>query len=73
MLVGATAEKYSAIRDIQLENRRTQKELIKSKSIPVLPEWKDVPLPAPEKKPEAAAPEANDPTTAPAPAPVKGE
>lgn len=69
MLVGATAEKYSAIRDIQLENRRTQKELIKSKSIPVLPEWKDVPLPAPDKKP-VTEPEANDPATAPAPAPA---
>lgn len=68
MLVGATAEKYSAIRDVQLQNRRSQKELIDSKSIPVLPELHDKPLPPEEKKPE--------PTTAPAeqaPAPTKAE
>lgn len=48
MLVGATAEKYSAIRDVQMQNRRSQKELIDSKSIPVLPELNDRPLVQPE-------------------------
>ncbi len=66
-LEGATAEKYSSIRNLQLEARSKEG----GKPIPVLPEWK----PMPEPKVEALVPEAsaNDPTTAPAPAPVKGE
>lgn len=39
MMVGATAEKYSAIRDIQLEQRRKSGLLLNSREIPVLPEW----------------------------------
>lgn len=39
MLVGATAEKYSAIRDVQLEQRRNKGLLLNSRQIPVLPEW----------------------------------
>src|SRR5690606_4177041 len=39
MMVGATAEKYSAIRDIQLEQRRKAGILVNSRQIPVLPEW----------------------------------
>lgn len=42
MLTGATAEKYSAIRDIQLEQRRRAGILVNSRAIPVLPEWADV-------------------------------
>jgi general secretion pathway protein D len=66
-LDGATAEKYSSIRNLQLDAHNKEG----GKPIPVLPEWK----PMPERKVEALAPEAsaNDPTTAPAPAPVKGE
>lgn len=39
MMVGATAEKYAAIRDIQLEQRRKSGLLLNSRQIPVLPEW----------------------------------
>lgn len=38
-LRGATAEKYSAIRDIQLEQRRKSGLLINSREIPVVPDW----------------------------------
>jgi general secretion pathway protein D len=69
MLVGATAEKYSAIRDIQLQNRRLQKELIDSKSIPVLPELHDKPLPVAEPKSSQTVPA--EPVAT--PAPVKAE
>ena len=41
MMVGATAEKYSAIRDIQIEQRRKSGLLLNSREIPVLPEWID--------------------------------
>ena len=41
MLVGATADKYSAIRDIQIEQRRKAGLLINSREIPILPEWVD--------------------------------
>ncbi len=53
MMVGATAEKYSAIRDIQLEQRRKAGILVNSRQIPVLPEWQPQVTPA-EKE---AAPE----------------
>lgn len=53
MMVGATAEKYSAIRDIQLEQRRKAGILVNSRQIPVLPEWQPEVTPA-EKE---AAPE----------------
>lgn len=53
MMVGATAEKYSAIRDIQLEQRRKAGILVNSRQIPVLPEWQSEVTPA-EKE---AAPE----------------
>jgi len=75
VLAGATAEKYQYIRNTQLENRRKLKEYSNSKSIPVVPEWKDQPLPE-EKKleknltPDAAAPAAN---TAPVITPTKSE
>jgi general secretion pathway protein D len=75
VLAGATAEKYQYIRDTQLENRRKLKEYPNAKSIPVVPEWKDHPLPE-EKKleknltPNAAAP-ASD--TAPVITPAKSE
>ncbi|MGB3609609.1 MAG: type II secretion system secretin GspD [Cellvibrio sp.] len=39
MMVGATAEKYSAIRDAQLEQRRRAGILVNSREVPVLPEW----------------------------------
>lgn len=63
MLVGATAEKYKAIRETQLHSRKTEKEIIDSKSIPVLPEWKEPAAPV-----EAVSPAGNT-----APAPVQGE
>ncbi len=75
VLAGATAEKYQYIRNTQLENRRKLKEYSNSKSIPVVPEWKDQPLPE-EKKlerkltPDAATPAAN---TAPVITPAKSE
>lgn len=53
MMTGATAEKYSAIRDIQLEQRRKTGILVNSREVPVLPEWIDVatmPEPEVEKK-----------------------
>lgn len=46
MLVGATAEKYRTIRDLQMDNRRREGDLIDSKAIPVLPEWKNKTLPS---------------------------
>jgi general secretion pathway protein D len=70
MLVGATAEKYSAIRDFQLKTRKKQSELISAEANPVLPELHDKPLPPPDKKLVPITPE---PTTTPAPAPVKAE
>ncbi len=74
MLVGATAEKYSAIRDVQLQNRRSQKELIDSKSIPVLPELHDKPLPAEEPKSIQPSPVQTAPAEPVAtPAPAKAE
>lgn len=75
VLAGATAEKYQYIRETQLENRRKLKEYSNGKSVPVIPEWKDQPLPE-EKKleknltPDAAAPAAN---TAPVITPAKSE
>jgi general secretion pathway protein D len=79
MLVGATAEKYSAIRATQLEARRKQGQLMDPAAIPVLPELHDKPLPPPDKKPRAAELDAPAPAPvpvsapAPAAAPVKGE
>ncbi|GGY86811.1 type II secretion system protein D [Cellvibrio zantedeschiae] len=74
MLVGATAEKYSAIRDVQLQNRRSQKELVDSKSIPVLPDLHDKPLPPPEPKAKVTEPATPiEATPAPVQAPVKSE
>lgn len=50
MLEGATAEKYQAIRDLQLDARRKEG----SKVIPVLPEWKaGVDPVAPDQQPAA--------------------
>jgi len=75
VLAGATAEKYQYIRETQLENRRKLKEYSNGNAIPVIPEWKDHPLPE-EKKleknltPDAAAPAAN---TAPVITPAKSE
>lgn len=69
MLVGATAEKYKAIRDSQLHSRITEKELINPKAIPVLPEWKDTTKPATEQ-PAAST---NHSSEAAAPAPKQGE
>lgn len=71
MLVGATAEKYSAIRDFQLKARKKQSDLISADANPVLPELHDKPLPAKEKKASDATPV--ETTTTPAPAPVKSE
>ena len=42
MLTGATAEKYSSIRDMQLEQRRKAGILVNSREVPILPEWVDV-------------------------------
>ncbi|MGM8225382.1 type II secretion system secretin GspD [Cellvibrio sp. ARAG 10.3] len=51
MMTGATAEKYSAIRDIQLEQRRKAGMLVNSREVPILPEWVDVAtLPKPESE-----------------------
>ncbi|HTF84679.1 MAG TPA: type II secretion system secretin GspD [Cellvibrio sp.] len=51
MMTGATAEKYSAIRDIQLEQRRKAGILVNSREVPILPEWVDVAaLPKPESE-----------------------
>ncbi len=51
MMTGATAEKYSAIRDMQLEQRRKAGILVNSREVPVLPEWVDVATtPEPEVK-----------------------
>jgi len=81
-LQGATAEKYRTIRDDQLNSRRTESDLISAKSIPVLPEWKNKPLPAPDKKTNAQEPVKTEPSAelrpaepaqAPAPAPATGE
>lgn len=41
MLRGATAEKYKALRDQQLERRRTGGMLFKRDKIPMLPEWQE--------------------------------
>jgi general secretion pathway protein D len=66
-LEGATAEKYSTIRNLQLDARSKEG----GKPIPVLPEWK----PMPERRVEELVPEvsASESTTTPASAPVKGE
>ena len=71
MLSGATAEKYSAIRDFQLKARKKQSDLISPDANPVLPELHDKPLPPPDKKliPTTTV----EPTTAPAPVPGKAE
>ncbi len=61
-LEGATAEKYSTIRNLQLDARGKEG----GKPIPVLPEWK----PMPEKAPAVDVPNTNDPATVPAPAPA---
>ncbi len=45
MLTGATAEKYSAIRDDQLERQRHAGILVNSRNLPVIPEWNYQPLP----------------------------
>ena len=51
MMTGATAEKYSAIRDMQIEQRRKAGILVNSREVPVLPEWVDVAtLPKPESE-----------------------
>ena len=76
MLQGATAEKYSAIRELQLNNRRKQSDLINSKANPVLPEWKEPLLPATDRTPAAIVPDATEPASSPALAPapaLKGE
>ncbi len=70
-LSGATAEKYSAIREFQIKARKKQSELISTDANPVLPELHDKPLPPPEKKASEETPAA--PVTAPAPAPAKSE
>lgn len=79
-LVGATAEKYGAIRATQLEARRKQGQLIDSAAVPLLPELHDKPLPPPEPKANITEPATpiepvSAPATAPAaaPAPVKSE
>jgi len=41
MLRGATAEKYKALRDQQLERRRSSGMLFKRDKIPMLPEWRE--------------------------------
>ncbi|RYZ41098.1 MAG: hypothetical protein EOP49_29120, partial [Sphingobacteriales bacterium] len=65
MLTGATAEKYKAIRDVQLEARRVQSQLMNANSIPVLPEWKD-----PVAKGDSAAAGTPDVTIQSQPAPI---
>lgn len=50
MLSGATAEKYSAIRDFQINARKKQSEIINEKDNPVLPELHDKPLPDDARK-----------------------
>jgi len=74
-LVGATAEKYSAIRATQLEARRKQGQLMDPSAIPVLPELHDKPLPPPDKNLQSEVPAAPATTTVPAATtePVKGE
>jgi general secretion pathway protein D len=66
-LQGATAEKYSNIRNLQLEAHNKEG----GKSIPILPELHDKPLSSTERKSETIAP--IEPALAPAPAPVKAE
>lgn len=75
-LQGATAEKYSKIRNLQLDAHNKEG----GKPIPVLPEWKDVPLPALQTKPDVPVgqqPVMTEPAPAPAAqvpaAPAKGE
>ena len=71
MLSGATAEKYSAIRDLQIDARRKQSDIINPKAALVLPELHDKPLPPPDKKfnqtePQVLLPDSVIPATAPA-------
>jgi general secretion pathway protein D len=69
-LEGATAEKYSNIRNLQLDAHNKEG----GKTIPVLPEWKEAPKPALETKPDV--PVGQQPVmTEPAPVatPTKGE
>lgn len=71
-LEGATAEKYTNIRNLQLDVHNKED----GKSVPVLPEWHDKPLPSSDKIVPVGT-ESTEPATAPAlvpaPAPVKGE
>jgi general secretion pathway protein D len=75
VLAGATAEKYQYIRDTQLENRRKLKEYSNSKSIPVVPEWKDHPLPEEKTLEKKLTPDATTPAgdATPVITPIKSE
>lgn len=73
-LQGATAEKYSNIRNLQLEAHNKEG----GKSIPILPELHDKPLSSMDKMPEVMAPVEpsrvpTQPAITPAPVPVKAE
>ncbi len=71
-LEGATAEKYSNIRNLQIEAHNKEG----GKAIPILPELHDKPLRAPDKKSDdvllilPTGTETTEPTTAPAPVPA---
>lgn len=60
VLTGATAEKYQAIRERQIEFRRNKGLLLNNGDVPVLPEWEETiqryrdSMPAESKAPEAS-------------------
>lgn len=60
VLTGATAEKYQAIREKQVEFRRNKGLLLNNADVPVLPEWEETiqrfrdSMPAESKAPEAS-------------------
>jgi general secretion pathway protein D len=65
VLTGATAEKYRAIRDEQMQHRRHSGLLLRERDMPLIPDWETANKPLYDLRDEETAPQNPVPEAAP--------